>query len=125
MKKKLRENLFEIIFEADTTYGKLFDIVLLIVILLSLVAVTGESIPVLRRNYSQLFIDLEWIFTVIFGLEYILRIYAARNRIRYIVSFFGIIDLLAIYPLFWDCLLPGQEACWSSGLYGCFGFSGY
>ena len=110
MKKKLRENLFEIIFEADTTYGKLFDIVLLIVILLSLVAVTGESIPVLRRNYSQLFIDLEWIFTVIFGLEYILRIYAARNRIRYIVSFFGIIDLLAILPAFLGLFIAGARS---------------
>ena len=110
MKKKLRENLFEIIFEADTTYGKLFDIVLLIVILLSLATVTGESIPALRRNYSQLFFDLEWIFTIIFSLEYILRIYAARKRFRYIISFFGIIDLLAILPAFLGMFIAGARS---------------
>lgn len=110
MKKKLRENLFEIIFEADTTYGKLFDIILLIIIILSLIAVTGESIPMLRKDHSQFFIVLEWIFTIIFSLEYILRIYAARNRIRYILSFFGIIDLLAILPAFLGFFITGARS---------------
>ncbi len=110
MKKKLRENLFEIIFEADTSAGKLFDIALLIIIVLSIISVTGESIPVLRNNFRHTFIILEWIFTIIFSLEYFLRIYAARKRIQYIVSFFGVIDLLAIMPAFLGIFIIGARS---------------
>ncbi len=110
MKKKLRENLFEIIFEADTPAGKLFDITLLIVILLSIIAVIGESIPALRENHGRTFLILEWTFTLIFTVEYILRIFTARKRLHYVVSFFGIIDLLAIMPAFLGIFIIGARS---------------
>ena len=110
MEKKLRESLFEIIFEADTRAGKLFDVALLIVIVLSILAVMGESVPAVRADFKQLFIMLEWIFTIIFSIEYFLRIYSARNRIRYIVSFFGIIDLMAILPVFIGIFIAGARS---------------
>jgi voltage-gated potassium channel len=110
MKKKLRDRLFEIVFEADTLQGKLFDISILIAIVLSIIIVMMESIHPLRQNFGSLLIILEWVFTVIFSLEYMLRIYAAKKRWSYIFSFFGIIDLLAILPAFLGIALKGARS---------------
>jgi voltage-gated potassium channel len=96
----LRKKIYIIIFGADTPAGKLFDIILLILISLSVTAVILESVKTIRDAYHDFFVDLEWIFTIIFTLEYILRIYSSPNPRKYITSFYGIIDLLAILPTY-------------------------
>jgi voltage-gated potassium channel len=110
MNKKLRKQLFEIIFEADTPAGKFFDICLLIAIVLSVITVICESVPNLRSNFASGFLTLEWIFTAIFSIEYILRIYASNQRAKYIFSFFGLIDLLAILPAFLGIFILGAHS---------------
>ncbi len=110
MNKKLRKQLYEIIFEADTRAGKLFDICLLVAIVLSVITVICESVPHLRNNYLSGFILLEWIFTIIFSIEYVLRIYSTTHRTKYIFSFFGIVDLLAILPAFLGIFITGAHS---------------
>ena len=110
MSKNLRNRLYEIIFEADTPAGKLFDICLLIAILLSVITVICESVPHIRRNFAEEFYLLEWVFTIVFTVEYILRIYASYHRTKYIFSFYGIIDLLAILPAFLGMFISGAHS---------------
>lgn len=95
-----RERGYEIIFEADTPAGKLFDVVLLIAILLSVVVVLCESVDRIRQNHLRLLIGAEWFFTLLFTVEYFARIICARRPLRYVFSFFGIVDLLAILPTY-------------------------
>lgn len=95
-----RESLHEIIFEADTRRGRVFDSTLFILIILSVFLVLIESIPSLKIRYHFQFYWLEWIFTGLFTLEYALRIYSVKKPIKYILSFYGIIDLLSILPSF-------------------------
>jgi len=100
-----RERLYEIIFEADTPAGKTFDIVLLIAIVGSVIAVMLETVPSLER-YVRLFIIIEWIFTIFFTLEYFTRIYTVHSPKRYITSFFGIVDLVSILPTYLSFFVP-------------------
>lgn len=95
-----RERWYEIIFEADTPAGKLFDVVLLIAILLSVLVVMVESVDEIRAAYPNLLVGAEWFFTLLFTIEYGVRILCARNPRRYILSFYGIVDLLAILPTY-------------------------
>ena len=95
---KLRQKIHEIIFEADTPLGKLFDIVLLIMILLSVLAVMLESVESYRNQYSYIFNLAEWGFTILFSVEYILRIFSVKHPLKYLTSFYGIIDLLSLIP---------------------------
>ncbi|PHN02846.1 ion transporter [Flavilitoribacter nigricans] len=95
-----REKIHEIIFEADTPYGKLFDVVLLILIAASVLIVMLESVDYINIKYREIFFALEWVFTVIFTLEYLLRLYSVYRPMRYATSFFGIVDLLAILPAY-------------------------
>ena len=97
---KFRFKIHEIIFEADTPMGKLFDIILLIMILLSVTVVMLESVEGYRLEWFWLFDILEWGFTLLFTVEYLLRIYAVKNPLKYIFSFYGIIDLLSLIPSF-------------------------
>ena len=94
-RNRLKEEIHEIIFEADTPIGKLFDIVLLVAIILSVLVVMLESVDELKNQFGNLFYILEWIFTVIFTIEYVLRLYCVYRPLRYALSFYGIIDLLA------------------------------
>lgn len=96
----LKEKIHEIIFEADTKAGKWFDIILLLIIIASVIIVSLETVGSLEAKYGTLFIWIEWIFTIFFTIEYCLRIYAVRRPSKYIFSFYGIIDLLAILPLY-------------------------
>lgn len=105
----LKEKLHEVIFEADTTAGKWFDIILLICIVTSVAVVTLETVDTLRDKYAMLFLTLEWIFTIFFTIEYFLRIYAVRRPTKYIFSFYGIVDLLAILPLYLTFFLIGSK----------------
>lgn len=95
-----KRRLYEIVFEADTRAGRLFDTTLLIVILLSIFIVMLESVSSIRANFHTELKVLEWIITVIFTLEYFTRIWLVKRPIRYVFSFYGFIDLLAILPTY-------------------------
>ena len=97
---KVKLKIHEIIFEADTPMGKLFDILLLVMILFSVIVVMLESVEQYRLKWAWIFDVLEWIFTILFSVEYVLRIYSVKNPLKYIFSFYGIIDLLSLIPSF-------------------------
>lgn len=107
--KKLKQKIFDVIFEADTPYGKLFDISLLLLILVSVGLVMLESIPAINARHHTTLVSLEWILTSLFTLEYLLRIYCVKNRWRYIFSFYGIIDLLSILPFYLGLFFPTSK----------------
>lgn len=105
----LRHRTHEIIFEADTRAGKMFDVMLIICILVSVIAVMLDSIVPIRTRYGDVLGVLEWIFTILFTVEYILRLMAVKRPLAYATSFFGIVDLLAIIPTYLALLVPGTE----------------
>jgi voltage-gated potassium channel len=102
-----REWLYRTIFQADTTAGRRFDLALLAAIVLSVLAVVLESDPELRLRWFPQFRAAEWSFTVLFTLEYLLRLLCAPDPPAYARSFFGLVDLLAIVPSFLGLVLPG------------------
>ncbi len=104
-----RERLERIIFEADTPLGKLFDVVLLWAILISVFLVMMESVPSLRAQYGEVFRSLEWLFTGIFTVEYIMRLYVSQKPLRYARSFYGIVDLLAVVPSYLSLFLVDSQ----------------
>lgn len=95
---KWKKNLFHIIYEADTLSGKLFDVVLLVAIFLSVMVVILESVQELKSDYALIFKYAEWSFTIFFSIEYVLRILIVKHPKKYIGSFFGVIDLISILP---------------------------
>ncbi len=105
----LREKLWRIIFRADTPAGRAFDIALLVLISASVLVVMLESVEPLRLVHGRLFLTLEWIFTLLFTVEYIVRIAIVRTKRRYVLSFFGIVDLLSILPTFLALILVGSQ----------------
>ncbi|MCQ1536632.1 ion transporter [Methanosarcina sp. KYL-1] len=104
-----RNTLYTIIFEADTPAGKLFDEVLILSILLSVIVVMLDSVSSIAVRYGNLFYILEWVFTILFTVEYFLRLICVGRPLRYATSFFGIIDLMAILPTYLSLLLPGSR----------------
>jgi voltage-gated potassium channel len=108
--KSIKDQLYEIIFEADTPAGKIFDVTLLIIILLSVVLVILESVPGIKQSYRYLLIILEWSITLIFTIEYIVRIAVVRKPWKYIFSFYGIIDFLAVVPTYMSLVLAGSQS---------------
>ena len=102
-----RERLYDIIFEADTPAGRGFDLALIIAIAASVLVVMLDSVVSLHETHHRLFLELEWFFTILFTIEYVARIYCAPDRLRYVTSFFGIVDLLAILPTYISLLFPG------------------
>lgn len=105
-RKKWKRQLFRIIYRADTPLGKIFDISLLILIVLSTMIVMLESVPSFDKRFHTFFIVLEILISLVFTVEYILRIITIRNKKDYIFSFFGIIDLLAIVPFYLSLFFP-------------------
>ena len=105
----LRENLREIIFESRTPAGRLFDKVLIVCIIASVIAVMLDSVTSISEKYGRLFYILEWVFTIIFTIEYILRLLTAKWPLRYATSFFGVVDLLTVIPTYLDLLFPGTR----------------
>jgi len=103
-----KKRLYEIIFEADTRAGKLFDVGLLIVIVLSTIVVMLESVRQLDR-YADLFLALEWIFTIFFTIEYILRLIVVDRKLKYVFSFLGIVDMLSILPTYLGLIFSGAH----------------
>ena len=96
--KKARQKIHEIIFEADTFWGKLFDLVLLVLILLSVAAVMLESVQYYHVRYHHLLVPFEWTLTVFFTIEYLLRIISVQRPLKYIFSFYGVVDLVSFLP---------------------------
>lgn len=105
----IKQRIHEIIFEADTPAGKLFDVVLLLAILASILIIMLESVNSIDALYDREFKQLEWSFTILFTLEYGFRIYAIKKPWKYIFSFYGIIDLLSIMPTYIGLFVEGTE----------------
>ena len=103
------EKIKIIIFGTDTKAGKLFDVVLIITIVLSIITVMLDSVVEYNQQYGHILRIAEWTFTIMFTMEYILRIYSIRRSFSYIFSFFGIIDFLAILPTYLSLFMPGTE----------------
>lgn len=108
--KEWKRKIHQVIYEADTPAGKRFDLVLLIVIIVSLILVMLESVPSLGGKYAQEFIAAEWVITVFFTIEYILRIISINKPTKYIFSFFGIIDLISTIPMYLTFFFGGLNA---------------
>lgn len=105
-----RRLMYRIIFEADTSAGKAFDVVLLAAIVLSVLAVLLESVEPFRESWPRLLQGAEWCFTVLFTVEYVLRLYCVRRRLGYALSFFGLVDLLAVLPTYLSLFIPGAQS---------------
>lgn len=105
-----KNKLHEVIFEADTRAGKLFDIVLLWAILLSVTAVMLESVPSIQVVYGEKLKFIEWTFTILFSLEYIARIVSTGKSLKYIFSFYGLIDFLSIIPTYLGLFIIGSQS---------------
>ena len=105
-----KERLHTIIFEADTSAGKAFDVALLWAIVLSVVAVLAESVPSVGDSYGEVLHVVELVFTGVFTIEYILRLLAVKRPWKYVFSFYGLVDLLSILPTFVELLLPGAAS---------------
>lgn len=105
-----KEKLHTIIFESDTPAGKKFDVILIILIIISIFAVIIESITSVRERYGQMFLYLELMLTVIFLVEYVLRLYSVKKPMRYALSFFGLVDLFSVLPIFLIIIFPGAQS---------------
>jgi len=107
--KGWRATLHEVIFEADTPAGKAFDVALILGILASVAAVMLDSVASVRALYGRELNLLEWLFTLLFTLEYLLRMVSVSRPLRYASSFYGVVDLLSILPTYLSLLLPGSQ----------------
>src|SRR5688500_17955875 len=108
-KNSVREKLSRIIFYNDTKAGHRFDIIILWLIVLSVTMVILDSVDAISPGIHHVFQIWEWVFTILFTIEYLLRIYSAPDRWKYITSFFGIVDLLAIIPSYAGIFIPGTQ----------------
>jgi voltage-gated potassium channel len=104
-----RRRLYTIVFESDTRAGRMFDVVVIAAILLSVAAVMADSIESVASRHGVLLNTLEWMFTILFTIEYIARLSCIERPLRYARSFFGIVDLLAVLPTYLAVLLPEAQ----------------
>ncbi|HYE55235.1 MAG TPA: ion transporter [Chitinophagaceae bacterium] len=109
-KQHWRERLHEVIYESNTLAGKVFDLSLMMMIVASILVVIFDSIEEWRLEYGGLFNTLEWIFTIVFTIEYMLRLISIKRPLRYMFSFLGIVDLLAIIPSYLSFFFTGTES---------------
>lgn len=107
--KVIKNKIHEIIFEADTPAGKHFDIILLVCIVCDVIVVMLESVDKYNNSFHDYFIFFEWVFTIFFTVEYILRLYSTLKPMKYATSFFGVIDLLAILPAYLSLVVAGSQ----------------
>mgnify|MGYP001472960872 FL=1 len=108
--RKWQYKLHRIIYEADTPAGKLFDVLLLITILLSVLFVALESVAFIDEEYHIFLENAEWVFTIIFTIEYFVRIISVRRPLGYIFSFYGVIDLISVLPKYISLLTIGTHS---------------
>ncbi len=104
-----QHRLHEIIFEADTRAGKWFDILLIFSILMSVLVVMLDSMAGIRAVYGDWLMAAEWGFTLLFTMEYLLRLFCVQKPLKYVTSTFGIVDLLAILPTYISFFMPGSQ----------------
>jgi voltage-gated potassium channel len=105
----LRFGAYHVIFESEPGWGRVFDVVLIVAILASVLAVLLESVAEIRLEYASALVACEWLFTVLFSVEYLARIACLRNPRAYVLSFFGIVDLLSVLPAYLSLFLPGGQ----------------
>ncbi len=108
-RETLKERLCRIIFLSDTRAGHAFDVMLMVLIGMSVLVVMLESVPSFREGHRWLFWNLEWFFTIIFTLEYLVRIAVVRRKRRYVLSFFGVVDFLSILPTYAALFITGPQ----------------
>jgi voltage-gated potassium channel len=108
-KPSWKERLHEIIYEADTKEGKIFDVILLVAILASILLVMLESVERIDINYHEVLYIGEWIITILFSIEYILRVVSIQKPFKYIFSFYGIIDFLSTIPMYVSLIFVGSQ----------------
>ncbi len=104
-----RKRCFDVIFGYETPAGRFFDVALVISILLSVGVVLADSIASLNQRFGEQFFALEWFFTLLFTLEYAVRLWAVRNPLRYVRSFYGVVDLIALLPTYLSLFFPGLQ----------------
>ena len=104
-----RDTLHAVIFEAETPAGKWFDILLIASILASVCAVMLDSVSSINSRYGNLLTAVEWFFTIVFSIEYMLRLICVGRPLLYATSFFGIVDLLAIIPTYISLMIPATK----------------
>jgi len=104
-----REQLRNVIFEADTPAGKMFDVLLFVAILMSVALTMFSSVHHIQAAHGPVLFSLNTMFTVLFTIEYILRLYCAEQPVRYARSFFGMVDLLAVLPFYVGLLVPSTR----------------
>lgn len=107
--KGWRSKIFKIIYHADTPAGKWFDIILILFIILSVLTIILDSVVELHVNYGELLKASEWFFTIIFTFEYFLRLISIRKPMKYVFSFFGIVDILSILPTYLAYFFVGAQ----------------
>ena len=106
-----KKKVHEIIYEADTPMGKLFDIILFVIIIFSVILIMLESVKAIDAEYHEILFILEWIVTIFFTIEYIARIVSIRKPSKYIFSFYGIIDFLSTIPLYISYIFAVESSC--------------
>lgn len=109
LSKSMKEKLHEVIFEADTPAGKAFDVILIWCIIASIFTVILDSVGSIKSAYATQLNALEWFFTLLFTVEYLLRLYCIKRQWHYIFSFYGCVDLLAIIPTYMSFFVPGSQ----------------
>lgn len=109
MSGKTKKELYDIVFKSDTRAGKVFDIFLLWAIVISVLIAMLDSVPALNGTYGFYFYIIEWVFTILFTIEYIVRIYVSPKPAKFIFSQWSAIDLLAILPAYLSLLLAGYH----------------
>ncbi|MBC76602.1 MAG: ion transporter [Halobacteriovoraceae bacterium] len=107
---KTKEQIYRIIFEHDTPAGRWFDICLIILVLLSVITIMLETVEEYYAIHSKLFYILEWMFTGIFTIELLLRLYSAPKKMSYLFSFYGAIDVISVIPTYLATIIPGAQA---------------
>jgi len=105
----LRRTIYEIIFEADTPLGKLFDVLLLVAILASVLVVCLDSVASFQMDHHDGLVVAEWFFTLLFTIEFVLRMVSVQRPLRYVYSFYGLVDILSIAPSYLSLFFPGTQ----------------
>lgn len=107
--KGWKAKIHEVIYEAETPLGKWFDIVLIFLILVSVILIMLESVKEIDAEYHSILLALEWVVTIFFTIEYILRIVSIKKPLKYVFSFYGIIDFISTIPLYLSYLFAGSQ----------------
>lgn len=107
---QLKQKIHTIIFGTDTPAGKTFDVVLIVSVILSIIVVMLESVESLSLKYSKAFFIAEWFFTILFTIEVTLRLYCVHRPSKYIISFYGMVDILSILPAYLTFFFPGVHS---------------